>query len=174
VCALACALAGCPKEAGEDGLPPLALPASRLEREREKQLLELLDDIRGDEYLARVRAEEKIEEMVETSSLGEVASVAGYMVQLTTDRRLDVRTSAVRLLAMFGRDCPAAVRALVDSLGDSGLSAALRDDACRSLRHWTGNAFGYRAWGSEEEREEALARWQEWLDSTGGYVPPPQ
>ena len=56
---------------------------------------------------------------------------------------------------------PAAVRQLVADLESE--DPAVRFYAIRALRELVSEDFGYRYWATDEQRESAVQRWQQWL-----------
>ncbi|MEM1097882.1 MAG: hypothetical protein AAGH92_03730 [Planctomycetota bacterium] len=85
---------------------------------------------------------------------------------LTSDRA-DAKVPALVAQADRGDDAdyPALVRALDDD------DPAVRFAAARSLRSLTGEDYGYRFFDSRLDRQDAVARWQDWLIER--QTPPP-
>ncbi len=178
VCALLASLvvSGC--LVGNDtssSLPPRDRPQLRapkrspLEKEKEAAVMDWMDDLRGDDYLKRVKAEEELDKLMKEDPAG----VAPYLVQLLDEPQLDIRVAVIRLFVKYGRGSPDAVEMLIEVINDPGMSVAMRADASRTLRGWTGEDFGYRAWTDPEGVGEAGGKWRVWFGRTGGYIPPP-
>ncbi len=176
------ALAGCPfgggkqDSAGEAG-GRLIPPRERLDRETEEAVMALLEDMRGKDYLTRVKAEEELERRIrkeiELSIRVGVTPrpvVVPYLLQLLDEPKWDVRAATFRILMKWGFGCPEAVAALVQALGDMNMNAHVRDGAARSLARWTGKSFGYNSWASPLEIKSAAKRWDRWLEETGGVI----
>ena len=176
------ALAGCPFGGGERegaGGPGgrLKTPRERLDRETEEAVMALLEDMRGKDYLTRVKAEEELERRIKKEielcikvGVTPRPRVVVYLLQLLDEPQWDVRAATFRILMKYGFGCPEAVAALVQALGDMNMNAAVRDGAARSLARWTGKSFGYNAWVSPEEIRSAAKRWDRWLEETGGVI----
>ena len=166
---------GCPRG---DGPPARGQPfrypprADRLDRETEGAIVTLLDNLCGREYLVRIRAEDDLRRRLEKAPTDERAKISGYVVRLLDEPQVDVRASALRLLMRHGRDCPEAVAALVQVLGDEHVASPVRDGAARALARWTGKDLGYRAYDPVLRVRAAAARWREWIEETGGRLPP--
>lgn len=80
--------------------------------------------------------------------------------------RLQSKNEDVRMTAILqaGREKDRkAVPYLVDRLGDS--YAEVRFAAIVALKKITGTNRGYRYWAPTADREQAIARWRQWLDS---------
>jgi hypothetical protein len=152
----------------ERPMPRLKLPKNRLPRKDEDAILELLDDMRGvdADYLARRKGEETLRKLMEKQP----KEISAYVVQLLDDPQWDVRAGALRLLIEYGKYCPEAVGALVQIAGDQTMSAVVRKDAVGALHAWTGEDFGYRAWGDSAEVKAAAGKWKKWYDDTGGNI----
>ena len=59
-----------------------------------------------------------------------------------------------------------ALPALIDRLEDP--DAVVRLSAKEALRQRTGRTLGYKAWGTPEERAEAVGRWRAWWAVAAG------
>jgi len=147
---------------------PLKLPKKRLPRKEEDKLLDIIDELRDadSEYLERIKAEEIIAAAIAKGQIGAL----DYVVQLLDDPKWDVRAAALRIIVKHGRSSPAAVSVLVQVIGDPAMNAAVRDDAVRALRGWTGKYFGYNAWSDPRAAKAAVAKWKAWLEETGGVI----
>ncbi len=165
------ALAGCPRDGSESSAPRLKVPRARLDRETQDAVMALLDEMRGRDYVARVKAEEELERRIRGEAPGGL-DVVPYLVQLLDEPQWDVRAATFRLLMKYGFACPEAVAALVQALGDMNMNAAVRDGAARALASWTGQGFGYDAWGPRVKIRAAAKRWDQWLEETGGVITP--
>jgi hypothetical protein len=77
------------------------------------------------------------------------------------------RLQAVRWLARHGS--PGSLNALVEVLDDR--DGAVRWAAAEALRERTGQSFGYQAGDTPQRRQEAIARWRQWLRDEG--IAPP-
>ena len=176
------ALAGCPvgggrrEGAGEAG-GRLKVPRERLDRETEDVVMALLEDMRGKDYLTRVKAEEELERRIKKEielsikvGVTPRPRVVSYLLQLLDEPQWDVRAATFRILMKYGFGCPEAVAALVQALGDMNMNGAVRDGAARSLVRWTGKSFGYNAWAAPVEIRSAAKRWDRWLEETGGVI----
>jgi len=157
--------------------PPLELPKVRLERKAEEELLGLLEKLRSSavetDYLGRVKAEEDLKRLLaEAERSGLESLYMPYVLQLLNEPIWDVRAATLRLVMRYGRTTPAAVAALVQVVGDMSMNAAVRDAAARTLEAWTRLGIGYNAWAEPEEVKAAAERWKDWLDRTGGVLPP--
>lgn len=75
----------------------------------------------------------------------------------------DVRAAAV--VEAGSRGDRKAVPYLVDRLEDD--QADIRLFAIQALRQMTEENFGYRSYGNELARREAVRRWRQWLDGHG-------
>ncbi len=149
--------------------PPLRAPREgSLEKEKEAAVMDWMDDLRGDDYLKRVKAEEELDKLMKEDPV----EVAPYLVQLLDEPQLDIRVAVIRLFMKYGRGSTDAVEMLIEVVNDAGMSVALCADASRTLREWTGKDFGYRAWTDPEGVEEAGRKWRVWYGRTGGYIPP--
>jgi len=97
--------------------------------------------------------------------------IAGDARQAAPDERtlygrLQSKNEDVRIEAILqaGREKdPKAVPYLVDRLGDS--YAEVRFAAIVALTKITGTNRGYRYWAPTADRERAIDRWRQWLDS---------
>lgn len=176
------ALAGCPfgggkrDDTGEAG-GRLKPPGERLDRDTEEAVMALLEDMRGKDYLTRVKAEEELERRIKKeiklsirAGVSPRPMVVPYLLQLLDEPKWDVRAATFRILMKYGFGCPEAVAALVQALGDMNMNARVRDGAARSLALWTGKTFGYNAWASPLEIRSAAKRWDGWLEETGGVI----
>ena len=176
---LAAVCVGCPRDGdlfGEDltmdddvqEMSRLPLPTHRLPRDREDELLDLIDEYRGpkSDFLARTRAYETIGGML----VKDEAGVIPYVVELLSEPSWEIRAGALRMVIKHGKQSPEAVAALVQVVGDMKMNSAVRNDAALALRNWSGEYFGYNAWDDEEEIQKAAARWKSWLDITGGVI----
>ncbi|MHC4200378.1 MAG: HEAT repeat domain-containing protein [Planctomycetota bacterium] len=175
-------LAGCPFGGGKQdstGEPGgrLIPPHERLDRETEEAVMALLEDLRGKDYLTRVKAEEELERRIRKEidlsirvGVTPRPMVLPYLLQLLDEPKWDVRAATFRILMKYGFGCPEAVAALVQALGDMNMNARVRDGAARSLALWTGKTFGYNAWASPVEIRSAAKRWDRWLEETGGVI----
>jgi len=176
------ALAGCPfgggkREAAGEAGGRLRPPRERLGRETEEAVMALLEDMRGKDYLTRVKAEEELERRIRKEielsirfGVSPQPVVVPYLLQLLDEPKWDVRAATFRILMKYGFGCPEAVAALVQALGDMNMNARVRDGAARSLALWTGKTFGYNAWASALEVRSAAKRWDRWLEETGGVI----
>lgn len=98
-------------------------------------------------------------------------AVAGDARQAAPDERtlygrLQSKNADVRIEAILqaGRQKdPKAVPYLVDRLSDS--YAEVRFTAIVALEKITGTDRGYRYWAPMADREQAIGRWRQWLDS---------
>lgn len=165
------ALAGCPPDGSDSSALRLRRPRKRLDRETQDAVMTLLDEMRGRDYVARVKAEEEIERRIRGEAPGGL-DVVPYLVQLLDEPQWDVRAATFRLLMKYGFRCPEAVAALVQALGDMNMNVAVRDGAARSLARWTGESFGYDAWGPVVRIKASAKRWNQWLEETGGVITP--
>ena len=93
-------VSGCPRGDGSSSgrpareRPPLRPPKKRLlEREAEAAVMDLMDDLRCDEYLKRIKAEEELDELMEENPV----AVAPYLVQLLDEPQLDIRVAVIRM-----------------------------------------------------------------------------
>ena len=168
-------VSGCMHRGGERRLPareklPLRLPRKRLlAKEDEAAAMDLMDGLRSDDYLKRVKAKEDIEKLVAMNPVG----VAPYLVQLLDEPQLDTRMEVIRIYMKHCRQSPEAVEILIEVINDPAMSAALRADVSAKLREWSGNDFGYRAWTDPDGVQEAGGKWKDWYRETGGYIAPP-
>ena len=146
--------------------PPLRRPKKRqLARDDEARLMNLMEDLRCNDYLKRLKAKEDIEGL----AAGDPTSVGPYLVQLLDEPYLDVRIEVIRILVDHCRESPEAVETLVEVLNDPNMSVAVRADVAATLRRWTGRDYGYRPWTDPEGAEDAGKRWTEWFEETQGY-----
>jgi len=180
--ALALAVLGCPKDGGRAGAGDdrpagrIARPARSLPRSIEEQLAPILGDLRGNEYLKRLKARERLKNRWQELG-GE--GIVPYLIPLLDEPHVDVRTAVLDLIAEHGRGSPEAAAALVQVV--SARSAAggywvfnevTRNKAAAALRAWTGLDFGYDAWQSPARVESAGRKWKDWLGRTGGRIVP--
>ncbi len=171
VVAAAVALAGCPGQSGP-GPSGVVIPRSeRLDPETEKEVARLLADLRGKDYLARVKAEDSLKELLAGTRPFERARMVRYIVPVLDEPQWGVRAIALKILMQHGRDCPEAVAELVQVLGDMNVNAPMRDAVARTLTQWTGSNRGYDAFEAKPRVKLAAARWRKWLSETGGNIP---
>jgi hypothetical protein len=168
-------VSGCVDREAERRLPPREKPPLRLPRKRllakedEDAVMDLMDGLRGDDYLKRVKAKEDIEKLVALNPV----ETAPYLVQMLDEPQLDTRMEVIRIYMKHCRQSPDAVEMLIEVINDAAMSAALRADVSAKLLEWTGKDFGYRAWTAPDGVQEAGGKWKEWFRETGGYIAPP-
>ena len=99
-----------------------------------------------------------------------VLATAGCLPSEQAPAKADFRATdaAGRVPAIVdaaGRDDGQTLAELVHALSDD--DPAVRLFAVQSLRERTGQRFGYRYYGQEDQRRAAAARWREWLTGQG-------
>jgi hypothetical protein len=164
-------LAGCPGSPvrGQSGA---VIPRSeRLDPETEQEVARFLKDLRGSDYLARVKAEDDLKKLLADADRYERARMVRYVIPVLNEPQWGVRAIALKIMMLHGRDCPEAVGELVQVLGDVNVNAPMRDAAARTLARWTGTDRGYDAFELKPRVKVAAARWRKWLDETGGHIP---
>jgi len=167
----AAALAGCPKQQGPAPLGVDLPREQRLHPETETEVVRLLEDLRGTDYLARVKAEDGLKKLLSVAGPDDRARMVRYVIPILSEPQWGVRAIGLKLLMGYGRDCPEAVAELVQVLGDMNVSAPMRDAVARTLARWTGDGLGYNAFDPEPRVKAAAARWRKWLEETGGRIP---
>ncbi|MHC5053497.1 MAG: hypothetical protein ACYTKD_02135 [Planctomycetota bacterium] len=171
VIAAAVALAGCPPRTGPAPVGVDLPRAERLDRETEQEVARLLEDLRGKDYLARVKAEESLKKLMAETESYERARMVRYVVPVLNEPQWGVRAIGLKILMEHGRDCPEAVAELVQVLGDINVNAPMRDAVARTLARWTGSDRGYDAFEIEPRVKLAAREWRKWLEETGGLIP---
>jgi len=171
VIAMAATLAGCPKRQGPAPVGVNLPRAERLDPETETEVARLLEDLRGRDYLARVKAEDGLKKLLSAAEPDVRARMIRYVIPILNEPQWGVRTIGLKLLMGHGRDCPEAVAELVQVLGDMNISAPMRDAVARTLARWTRDGLGYNAFDDGPSVKAAAARWRKWLEKTGGRIP---
>ncbi len=170
VIAAAVALAGCPRQSGP-GSAGINLPrAQRLDRETEQEIARLMVDLRGRDYLARVKAEESLKKLLAEAEYHVRVKMVRYIIPILNEPQWGVRAIGLKILMKYGRGCPEAVAELVQILGDMNVNAPMRDAVARTLARWTGSNLGYNAFDAEPRVMFAAASWRKWLQETGGII----
>lgn len=169
----AVALAGCPPRMGPAPVGVDLPRAERLDRETEQEIARLLEGLRAKDYdyLARVKAEENLKELLADAGFVKRAKMVRYILPLLNEPQWGVRAIALKILMEHGRDCPEAVAELVQVLGDTNVNAPMRDAVARTLARWTNSDFGYDAFEPKPRVKAAAREWRKWLDETGGRIP---
>jgi len=167
---VAAALAGCPKQQGPAPVGVDLPREQRLHPETEAEVARLLEDLRGRDYLARVKAEESLKKLLSAAEPDVRVRMVRYIIPVLSEPQWGVRAIGLKLLMAHGRDCPEAVAELVQVLGDMNVSAPMRDAVARTLARWTGDGLGYNAFDPEPRAKAAAARWRKWLEETGGRI----
>jgi len=164
-------LAGCPKQQGPAPVGVDLPREQRLDPKTETEVARLLEDLRGTDYLARVKAEDELKKLMAAADPDVRAKMARYVIPVLSEPQWGVRAIGLKLLMAHGGNCPEAVAELVQVLGDMNINAPMRDAVARTLARWTGDSLGYNAFDVEPRVKAAAARWKKWLEETGGRIP---